>query len=182
MTKYLKTSKAREDAIYQSIVWACIDQLTDSGSFSMDDIMDEVELVRVTRDAFGAVNIEPVGIMVQPAVFMGNSIRWDYVRQFIEEEMADDLIPVSAAFFKRHQVEKEKLAPEKYLAGGGSKKCTGYALACRENGHLAEKHYGDVIRRSVGSVKSTMKRVARTGKKVVDFEKRLALPKIDAAS
>jgi len=67
---------------------------------------------------------------------MADSIRWDYIVEFLRDEHAIDCIAVHFEIFKRHSRQKELLEPEKFVAIGYNKKAAGWAAIVPENAHL----------------------------------------------
>jgi hypothetical protein len=108
-TKFLRREKARKCPVHTAVGEKAIDYLVKAGAFCRQTVLDELDL-----DS------------------MSDSIRWDYVREFIEEDQGCELIPVSALFFKAPWSKDRKespmdVKPEKYLASGHGKRTAGYA-------------------------------------------------------
>jgi len=74
---------------------------------------------------------------------VGSAIRWDYLREFIQDDEDIELIPLVGAFFKLKdatQVQKGKDNPERYIAGGDGGKTAGYAAVIEQNKHFVITH------------------------------------------
>ena len=85
-------------------------------------------------------------ILKELCIASSDAIRWDYIRQFVEEECAVELIPMSKKFFTRVsevQYDKEgkeitlRTHPNHYIAGGRGRGTEGYANAILEDGCFA---------------------------------------------
>lgn len=113
MNKWLRREKARVCPIHQAVLDESARQLSHEGVFSKDEVLD-------------ALNFEAVA----------EAIRWDYIRAFLEEEQGCELVPLAAAYFKRHSREAEITKPEKFLATGHGKKTAGYGAVIEKNDHL----------------------------------------------
>lgn len=114
--KYLRKEAAKACPIHTAVHNAAIEHLVNFGVFSKDIVID-------------SLNFEAVA----------DSIRWDYIREFIEEEQKAELIPLAASFFTRHQRQEEYNNPEKFLAQGYGKKTHGFAAVTKRNDHLVIK-------------------------------------------
>jgi hypothetical protein len=72
---------------------------------------------------------------------MKESIRWDYIREFIEEDTSQQLVPMAAEYFRRHSREHELANPGRFVAGaGGNKEAAGYLWFHQSTVHLV-RHY-----------------------------------------
>jgi hypothetical protein len=114
--KYLRKEAAKACPIHTAVYNSALEQLVLFGVFSKEDVID-------------SLNFEAVA----------DSIRWDYIREFIEEEQHAELIPLAASFFSRHQRQEEHLNPSKFLAQGYGKKTHGFAAVTTMNDHLVIK-------------------------------------------
>jgi hypothetical protein len=113
MLKYLRKEVARSCPIHTAVADKAAAALADKGVFSKDAIIDTLN--------FGAII---------------DSIRWDYIREFIEEDQKCDLVPLAQTYFKRHPKVEERVNPERFLAMGHGKKTFGYAAVVPQNDHL----------------------------------------------
>lgn len=119
--KYTRKLAARQCEIHSKIYYMAFDFLCDQDFYSEDKIVEKLEL----------------------KIFQ-NAIRWDYIGEFLKEDMGEDLIPIVASFFKEIEKDKEKAIiqfnkdPGKYIAVGNGKKTKGYARICSKTGALAE--------------------------------------------
>jgi hypothetical protein len=114
--RWLRKEAAKICPVHTAIVNKAVEHLVDTGVFSKDLVVEGTGM--------GAV---------------ADSIRWDYVREFIIEDQGVELIPLALAFFTRHQKQEEHLRPEKFLAQGYGKKTHGFAAVTKENDHLVIK-------------------------------------------
>jgi len=128
MSLYLRRSVAEKSKIYQDIKLKAMEYLNSTGSFRKAKVITDLRL-EVFED----------------------SIRWDYVRDMIQAESAEDdvdLIPMAEAYFKTRivvgkQMEKNTpelrlRIPERFIAAGHGKKTAGYVRAIAGNGHFIE--------------------------------------------
>jgi hypothetical protein len=113
MSKWLRKDKARACPIHTAVLNKAAERLSEAGTFAKEDVLDDLN--------FGAV---------------ADAIRWDYIREFIEEEQGCDLVPLSEAYFTRHARRDEIGNPAKFIASGHGKKTFGYAAVIEENDHL----------------------------------------------
>jgi hypothetical protein len=109
-SKFLRREAAIECPVHTLIRAKAAEFLELRGAFSREEVLEATRLQA-----------------------MAESIRWDYVREFIEKEQGCELIPVSALFFKSpHSKDRKdspiKIKPEKYLALGNGKRTAGYAV------------------------------------------------------
>jgi len=125
-TRYLHRSVAEKCPVHTAIKNLCIERIV------KDSFFNKEEVVKAAR--FAAVS---------------ESIRWDYVRSFIEEDEGVALIPITSRFFKWKPTKSElnehgtivdgrlKLPkndavikiPEKFIAGGNGRRTAGYMKA-----------------------------------------------------
>ena len=79
-----------------------------------------------------------------------DSIRWDYIRDMLQDINKDvEIIPMAEAFFKtmievdgvrrKNTPELQKRLPERFIASGHGKKAAGYVLAVPHNGHFVNE-------------------------------------------
>lgn len=106
--KFLRREKALVCPVHEMILEEARTRLANVGYFSIADIIEGLHLE-----------------------FMVESIRWDYIRDFLQEEERCELVPVVALFFKSPRTKDRRnspldLKPEKYLAMGNGKKTAGY--------------------------------------------------------
>lgn len=71
---------------------------------------------------------------------VADSIRWDYIREFIQEDQGCELVPLAASYFKQHKRQAEFLNTSRFIAFGHGKKTAGYASCRPENDHLVIQH------------------------------------------
>ena len=118
--KFIKTVTARKCAIHKMILEESGRRLVEDGYFNKAAVIDHLGL--------GAVE---------------QSIRWDYIVQFISEENGDyaiELVPLAQRFFsdpKRVRDATQVTSLGRYIAGGHGKKTAGYASVTFEGGRLA---------------------------------------------
>ena len=107
--KYLLRRKAEACPIHKAVMGEASKQLEEMGAFSKESVIETLR--------FQAIE---------------DAIRWDYIRDFLEEVEGCELVPVVSLFFKGEHTKQRKAAPidlkpEKYLASGHGKKTAGYA-------------------------------------------------------
>ncbi len=112
-TKYLRREVARACPVHQMVLDRAMDDLAEYGYFSKQDVVKESGMIA-----------------------MVDSIRWDYLAEFIREDGRCELVPLAARFWKMKPTER-LLFPERAIAGGHGKKTAGYALVTLDNGNLA---------------------------------------------
>jgi len=113
VSKYLRKEKARACPVHMAIMDECAKQLNLHGVFEKSEILSNLSL-----DA------------------MVDAVRWDYVREFLEDELGCEMVPLASAYFKRHKKSEEQVNPQKFIAMGHGKKTTGYATVTQGNDHL----------------------------------------------
>lgn len=113
MSKFIRRETVRKCAIHQSIMEQASEDLEHTGAFDKDDIL------------------ETLGLKV-----MEDSVRWDYIRDFIQEDQGCELVPVAASYFKRHKRDEELTSPERFIASGHGKKTAGFVSVTLQNDHL----------------------------------------------
>lgn len=113
MNKWLRKEKAVVCPIHKMVQAEASNRLAHSGDFSKEEILE-------------ALNLEAIE----------EAIRWDYIREFLETDHGCELLPVSAAYFKRHQKRDEQINPSRYIATGHGKKTAGFAAIIAKNEHL----------------------------------------------
>lgn len=111
--KYLRKEAARQCPIHTAVYENAVDSLVMFGVFCKEDIINSLN--------FGAV---------------ADAIRWDYIREFIEEEQKCDLVPLAQTYFNRHKRQEEKVNPARFIAMGFGKKTAGFAAVTPANDHL----------------------------------------------
>lgn len=114
MSKFLRREVARACPVHTAVLATAVDDLSKFGAFSKTDILQRLLLTA-----------------------MEDSIRWDYIRGFIEAEHGETLMALAAAYFKRHKAHEEKINPAKFMALGHGKKTEGFAVVSETNGHFA---------------------------------------------
>ena len=113
MSKYMRRSVIRECAIHQSIMDRASEGLETNGSFRKVTVLEELGLKTVE-----------------------DSIRWDYIRDFIQEDQDCELVPVAEKYFKQHKMSEELVNPERFIATGNGKKTAGFVSVVAETDHL----------------------------------------------
>lgn len=72
------------------------------------------------------------------------AIRWDYIAEFICDDVTVKLVPVARYYFHKHKYEEECVNPGKFTVGsGGNKKVAGYVWPSDRTKHLVQ-HYMNV--------------------------------------
>ena len=81
---------------------------------------------------------------------VAEAIRWDYISEFIRDDLSEEIVPLAQAFWtgtKADKAAKRKITPElrkknpgAYLAMGHGKRTAGYALVSVDDHRLAVKH------------------------------------------
>lgn len=104
MSKWLRREKARECPVHSALLEAAYDELNQHGVFSKEEVLE--------LTGYSSVS---------------DSVRWDYIVEWLREEFRVELIPVREALFKRHSKEKLKRMPEKYIAQGYGARTAGWA-------------------------------------------------------
>ena len=97
MSKFVRRETVRKCAIHQTIMERASEDLEHSGAFNKEEIL------------------ETLGLIV-----MADSVRWDYIREFLQEDQGCELVPVAASYFKRHKRDEELTSPERFIASVGS--------------------------------------------------------------
>jgi len=118
-TKYLHRTIAQKCPIHQAVKDTAIDLIMEKSFFSKEEILEKTN--------FKAVE---------------SAIRWDYVREFIENDEKVELIPLTERFFKWRLTKTERdsgipsnkneainKVPEKFIAGGNGRRTFGYLMA-----------------------------------------------------
>lgn len=126
--KYLRKADAIKCPVHQAILQQACDELHEHGYFNKQEVVESL--------SFGAVS---------------EAIRWDYISEFIRDELDQDLVPLAQAFWtgtKEQQAMRQKVTPESrkqnpsaYVAGiGHGKRTAGYGLLSVDDHKLAIKH------------------------------------------
>jgi hypothetical protein len=113
MSKFVRRETVRKCAIHQSIMERASEDLEHAGAFNKEDILETLSL-KVMED----------------------SVRWDYIRDFLQDDQGCELVPVAASYFKRHKRDEELTSPERFIASGYGKKTAGFVSVSLENDHL----------------------------------------------
>jgi len=116
MSKYLRREVAAKNAVYQAILEACTKRLAEVGYFSKEEVLQDTGM-----EAFD------------------DSIRWDYVVDFLRSGQGVELIPMAQRFFTRHKAADRRHAPQMFIATGHGKKTMGYANVTIDGGVFAIK-------------------------------------------
>lgn len=104
MSRFLRREKARVCPVHQAVLELAAEQLEIHGVFSKEDVLERSKMTAVA-----------------------DSIRWDYIIEWLREEQGVELVPVRDAFFRRHSQEKLRRMPEKFLAAGHGIRTAGWA-------------------------------------------------------
>ena len=113
MSKWLRRGKAKACPIHMAVSDEASKQLQLHGVFEKASILDDLNLSAVS-----------------------DAIRWDYIREFLQDEQGCELVPLAASYFKRHKRGEEQVNPAKFIALGYGKKTMGFAAVMPENDHL----------------------------------------------
>jgi hypothetical protein len=119
MSKFLRRNIALQSKIYQELQAEARNQLSLHGCFAKADV--------IKACGFEAVE---------------DSIRWDYIREFLEHDEGCELVPVVSLYFMSPKTKERRenpieLKPEKYLAQGWGKKTAGFvSVKSDENAQL----------------------------------------------
>lgn len=108
MGKFIKQVTARRCAVHQAVKDEAEERLVNLGAFDKIGVLEHLGFTAVAE-----------------------SIRWDYIALWIQEEYDCELIPLVGRFFKNTREELDKgwtpqQNPEKYIAQGHGKKTMGY--------------------------------------------------------
>lgn len=114
--QFLRKEVARACPIHTAVYERAVEALVLFGVFAKEDVIAALN--------FGAV---------------ADSIRWDYIREFIQDDQKTELIPLAENFFTRHKKVEERVNPGRFIAQGHGKKTFGYAAVTPENDHLVVK-------------------------------------------
>ena len=98
MSKFVRRETVRKCAIHQTIMERASEDLEHSGAFNKEEIL------------------ETLGLIV-----MADSVRWDYIREFLQEDQGCELVPVAASYFKRHKRDEELICRSCYGTPHGSR-------------------------------------------------------------
>lgn len=155
MSKYLRKTAALACHVHSAIKDRCIKELERNGFFRKSAVVEGL--------GFSAVE---------------ESIRWDYVAEFITAE-GYDLVPLAARFFRSESEHKKEdtqikkslikadddsvpnIALSRFLAGGHGRKTAGYASVYFANGRLAIKRFQIDKKRREGANETIRKRAER---------------------
>jgi hypothetical protein len=127
MSTYLRRTVAEQSKIYQAIKDRAAEYLVLHTCFRKSAVIADLNL-----EAFA------------------DSIRWDYIRDMLQDIHKDvEIIPMAEAFFKgyievdgvkrQNTPALQKRLPERFIASGHGKKAAGYVLAVPDNGHFVLK-------------------------------------------
>lgn len=132
MMNNVRKSTVRACPVHTALKDKAENELIKNGAYSHEKLLDDLSFAL------------PVGY-----------IRWDYIREFIEEDNSIRLIPVVAPFFKKHSTKDERVNPEKYLPTGRGKKTAGYVSVTAQNGHLVVFQLNRQVKLSHGVMQAT---------------------------
>lgn len=144
MGAFIKKATALKCPIHRAVMDKVREELASTGCFHKADIIDELQ--------YNAIE---------------GSIRWDYVREIIQDEQKCELIPLAEAFFKRHKPGEMEAVPHRFVALGHGKKTAGYANISGANGALVICVLKQKSATRDGMVKSVNKMVASCKEKGV---------------
>jgi hypothetical protein len=111
--KYLRREQAKACPVHKAVLEICLDELAEYGYFAKEDVIKQSGMIAVSE-----------------------SLRWDYLAEFIKSDGACELIPLAPRFWKM-KPQQRVLEPEKAIAGGHGKKTAGYAMVGVDGGALA---------------------------------------------
>ncbi len=145
VSTFLSRKSALRCPIHQAVKEEAVKRLEATGAFSKQEVL-------------GHLSYEA----------MADSVRWEYVREFIEDDQGCELIPLSELYFRPDRSADRKAnpmdkKPEKYLASGHGKRTAGYgSVRSDENSQLVFCRLKQRQSQASGSVKATerMKRKA----------------------
>jgi len=122
---YARREKIRLCAIHRALHQAGITRLGADGFFALDEVMEDA--------AFHGIST--------------NSIRWDYLREWWQEDVGCELVPLAKEWFLSVKARKAKgipppeIAPQKYVAIGNGKATVGFANVTLCEGKLAIRKF-----------------------------------------
>jgi len=111
--KYVRKDDARKCPVHTAVLEEANNQLAEYGYFAKSDVVKDVGMIVMT-----------------------DSIRWDYLAEFIKEDGKCELIPLAQRFWKM-KADERVAHPEQAIAMGHGKKTMGYALVSCAGGALA---------------------------------------------
>jgi len=114
MSKFLRKEAARKCLIHKAVRIEAALRLEQLGAFEKSAVLEAL--------GFDAV---------------ADAIRWDYIRDFLQEDEGCELVPVVSLFFKSPTAKERKkspldLMPERYIAMGFGKKTAGFASVSQD--------------------------------------------------
>ena len=144
MAKWMRKTSALKCKVHQAIVDEAIAQLELQQVFSKQQVLEKTGYEMIS-----------------------DSIRWDYIREFVEDRTKLELVPVSAKFFayREHKKAIAESAMQRLIASGYGKKTAGYASTRCLNGALAKKRLEQKKAVTEGNIESYK---AFTGKLIHD--------------
>ena len=116
MPSYYKRKTIRACKVHNALMEMAIDALESTGVFNKEAILQKS------------------GYQV-----MADSIRWDYIRGFIETEQNCELIPLAATYFKHKDANKDVTNAKKYITHGWGKRTHGFASVVEQDKKLLVK-------------------------------------------
>jgi len=116
MTKWIRKETIKDCPVHTAIREEASKLLSEKGTFSKSEVIT-ITCMKSVADA----------------------VRWDYIRELIEEDQGCELIPLASSFFNRHTASDEQKHPERYMAMGHGKKTAGYAAVTLQNEHFVVK-------------------------------------------
>ena len=132
--KYLRRETAIECPVHTMVKEAAAGLLELHGSFEKKDVLERCSMMA-----------------------MSEAIRWDYIREFLQDEQGCELVPLASVYFKRHKYQEELTDPQRFLAQGHGKKTAGYAAVTMENDHLIVRRLQQRKAMANGAGKAFMK-------------------------
>ena len=108
--------QARSCKVHKAVYDAAVTRLQSHGAFSRKEVLADTDYEGVA-----------------------DSVRWDYIVEFICADYGIEMVSLSDNYFKRHRRLEEQVNPAKYLALGHGKKTAGYGIVTMAHAHLVIK-------------------------------------------
>ena len=121
-TGYIRKSSAAKCIVHRMVKECCIEELHNKGYFRKEKILKDL------------------------GIASDEGLRWDYLREFIEDETKVELVGVAERFFQRQKecdYDDEgnpitvQTHPNRYIAGGSGRRTVGYASVVLYDGSFA---------------------------------------------
>ncbi len=131
MVKYIRRKAAEECPVHQKVFEKAKERIEHIGWFGKELLLRKIGLYA-----------------------MADSIRWDYIVEFLNKDLDTELVPVVSQFGKSIQNDQEDIEkfPWRYIASGHGKKTWGYANAEEMNGVLAVRRLSQRNAQAEGAV------------------------------